>query len=147
MLDEYEDRKSEWEQIARDRDRFRKRIAESEEVFKSTLKKPSATMEFILDFQGFKNIINDFVIKDLALISTNEQLYDDSSLMTKCSYNSRSRSSGDLEGQGQGYRRVLNEWFALAGVAAAEPTVTLAINVANKLHQNIYTDTQRLTYY
>ncbi|KAG8245952.1 hypothetical protein J6590_095948 [Homalodisca vitripennis] len=43
LQEEYEDRKSEWEQIARDRDRFRKRTAKFEEVFKSTLKKPSAT--------------------------------------------------------------------------------------------------------
>lgn len=33
-------------------------------------------MEFILDFQGFKNQNNEFIIKELAIISTDEQVYE-----------------------------------------------------------------------
>lgn len=31
-------------------------------------------MEFILDFQGFKNVSNEFIIKELAIVSTNEEI-------------------------------------------------------------------------
>lgn len=33
-------------------------------------------MEFMLDFQGFKNENNEFIIKELAIISTDEEVYE-----------------------------------------------------------------------
>ena len=33
-------------------------------------------MEFILDFQGFKNEKNDYIVKELAIMSTDARIYE-----------------------------------------------------------------------
>lgn len=33
-------------------------------------------MSYILDFQGFKNVTNDFIVKELAIVSTDGQFYE-----------------------------------------------------------------------
>ena len=42
-------------------------------------------MEFILDFQGFKNKDNEFIIKELAIISTDCQVYELQLFLPPCS--------------------------------------------------------------
>lgn len=44
-------------------------------------------MEFILDFQGYKNKNNDFIVKELALISTDEQFYELHLFKPPCDFN------------------------------------------------------------
>lgn len=33
-------------------------------------------MVIIVDFQGFKSLNNEFIVKELAVLTTNEQLYE-----------------------------------------------------------------------
>lgn len=44
-------------------------------------------MEFILDFQGFKNENNEFIIKELAFISTDGKIYELQLFLPPCSLN------------------------------------------------------------
>lgn len=43
-------------------------------------------MEFILDFQGFKSEKNEFIIKELAIISTDDQVYELHLFKPPCSF-------------------------------------------------------------
>ena len=45
------------------------------------------SMEFILDFQGFKNPHNEYIIKELALISTDGQIYELHLFQPPCDFN------------------------------------------------------------
>lgn len=47
----------------------------------------TGAMEFILDFQGFKNQNNDFIIKELAIISTDEHIYELQLFEPPCEFN------------------------------------------------------------
>lgn len=49
-------------------------------------------MEFILDFQGFKNENNEFIIKELAIISTDGQIYELQLFLPPCSLHQLSKS-------------------------------------------------------
>lgn len=44
-------------------------------------------MEFILDFQGFKNENNEFVVKELAIVSTNGLIYELQLFLPPCDLN------------------------------------------------------------
>lgn len=44
-------------------------------------------MEFMLDFQGFKNAKNEYIIKELAIISTDEQVYELNLFRPPCDFN------------------------------------------------------------
>lgn len=44
-------------------------------------------MSYILDFQGFKNADNDFIIKELAIVSTDGQFYELQLFQPPCDFN------------------------------------------------------------
>jgi hypothetical protein len=45
-----------------------------------------ADMEYILDFQGFKSVANKFIVKELALISVDSQVYELHLLQPPCDF-------------------------------------------------------------
>lgn len=44
-------------------------------------------MSYILDFQGFKNVHNEFVVKELAILSTDGQFYELQLFQPPCDFN------------------------------------------------------------
>ena len=49
-------------------------------------------MEFILDFQGFKNENNEFIVKELAITSTDAQIYELHLFLPPCHLNQLTKS-------------------------------------------------------
>lgn len=44
-------------------------------------------MSYILDFQGFKSVANDFIVKELAIVSTDGQFYELQLFQPPCDFN------------------------------------------------------------
>lgn len=44
-------------------------------------------MSYILDFQGFKNVHNEFIVKELAIVSTDGQFYELQLFQPPCDFN------------------------------------------------------------
>jgi hypothetical protein len=44
-------------------------------------------MSYILDFQGFKNVQNEFIVKELAIVSTDGQFYELQLFQPPCDFN------------------------------------------------------------